>query len=132
MDRTIPTVVRENARRSPDSTATISQGRTSTWGELDVASNRVANGLRNLGLEQGARVAFLGKNSDRWFEILFGTGKAGAVLVSVNWRLAAPELQFLLEDSESQILFVDGEFAPTVESIRAQLPLLLQIVVIDS
>src|SRR5258705_8974012 len=120
MDRTIPTVVRENARRSPDSTATISQGRTSTWGELDVASNRVANGLRNLGLEQGARVAFLGKNSDRWFEILFGTGKAGAVLVSVNWRVAAPQPQFLLAESQIHILFLDRGFSPTLQSIPPQ------------
>lgn len=122
MSRTIPCVVRENAGRSPDSVAIISEERTSTWAELDTASNRVANGLLELGIHPGSRIAYLGKNSRQWFEILFGVTKAGAVLVPTNWRLAAPEIRYLLQDSESEVIFAEAEFAGVVLSIQEVLP----------
>lgn len=128
MPGTIPTVVRENARRSPDSAATISGAHTSTWHELDIASNRVANGLLDLGIRPGSRVAIVGKNSGQWFEILFGVTKVGAVLVPVNWRLAAPEIRYLLEDSGSSVVFVDAEFGDTVQSIQDSSPTIKTVI----
>ena len=118
MPRTIPTVVRENAERFADYAATIDGPRTTSWRELDLASNRVANGLLDLGIGSGSRVAFVGKNSGQWFEVLFGATKVGAVLVPVNWRLAGPEIEYLLNDSESTVVFVDAEFIDTIDSIR--------------
>jgi acyl-CoA synthetase (AMP-forming)/AMP-acid ligase II len=121
MPRTIPAIVRENAQRLPDSVATVSGANTSTWRELDLASNKVANGLRELGVGRGSRVAIVGKNSGRWFEVLFGVNKIGAVLVPVNWRLAAPEIQYVLKDSASEVVFVDAQFAETIRSIAGDL-----------
>ncbi|WP_111511485.1 long-chain-fatty-acid--CoA ligase [Mycobacterium kyogaense] len=122
MTRTIPAVVRDNAKRAPDSVAIISGQHSSTWAEVDTASNRVANGLLNLGIGPGSRVAIIGKNSQQWFEILFGVTKARAVLVPVNWRLAAPEIQYLLEDSGSEIVFADAEFADMARSVQQAVP----------
>jgi acyl-CoA synthetase (AMP-forming)/AMP-acid ligase II len=131
MPRTLPQVTRENAKQYPDSIATVFGDRTSTWRELDDASSRIANGLFHFGAVAGTRVAVLDKNSDRFFEIFFGAAKAGAVLVPLNWRLAPPEIRFMLADSETRILFVANEFAESVAQIRGELPALKEIVVLD-
>ena len=55
-------------------------------------SNQVAGALAAAGVGAGDRVAYLGKNSLEFFELLFGASKVGAVTVPVNWRLAAPEI----------------------------------------
>jgi len=73
-------------------------------GELDVAATASRTDFATSDLNKGLALRFW-EELGSGFEILFGTGKAGAVLVSVNWRWRS-ELQFLLEDSESQILFV--------------------------
>ena len=64
--------------------------RETTYGELDQRANRVANGLRAITPTNQTRVALLDKNSDVFFEVLFGAAKAGDVLAQVNWRLAPP------------------------------------------
>ena len=51
--------------------------------------DRIANVLLDLDITPGVRVAFLAKNTTRYFEILFGVNKAGAALLPLNWRLAA-------------------------------------------
>jgi hypothetical protein len=71
-----------------------------TWEQLDVVDNRAGNALRYLGIGPASRVALLGKNFSRWFEMLFGTHKVCAVIL-VNWRLAALEIRRPLKDSES-------------------------------
>jgi len=50
---------------------------------------------------------------------MFGVAKAGAVMVSVNWRLAPPEVLHIVNDAEAEILFVGEEYFPLVEKIRA-------------
>ena len=69
------------AELRPDYTAQIFQDRESTYKELDQRSNQIANRLIESGLEKQARVGFIGKNSDRYFELLFGACKANIVLV---------------------------------------------------
>src|SRR6516165_3430601 len=75
------------------------EGRNTTFGQFDTHTNQIANGLIAMGLSPGDRIAFLGKNSDWYFELLFGAIKAGVVLAPVGWRLAEPEVLFILENS---------------------------------
>jgi len=86
------------------------EGRNTTFGQFDTHTNQIANGLIAMGLSPGDRIAFLGKNSDWYFELLFGAIKAGVVLAPVGWRLAEPEVLFILENSEAKILFVEHDF----------------------
>ena len=67
------------------------EGRQTTFAEFDSRTSRVANALIALGVKKGERIAYLGKNSDIYFELLMGAMKAGAVMAPVNWRLAGPE-----------------------------------------
>jgi acyl-CoA synthetase (AMP-forming)/AMP-acid ligase II len=98
------------------------EGRQTSFAEFHVYSNRVANGLIALGARPGERIAYLGKNSDVYFELLFGAMKAKAVMTPVNWRLAGAEIAFILADSRASVLFVGPELVELVSSLKAKLP----------
>ena len=121
-------IVRQHASQRPDAAAIVHAGRTTTYGALDRASNRVANGLIAEGIGPQVRVAHLDKSSDIFFELLFGTAKANAVMVSVNWRLAPPEVSHILNDAQAEILFVGEEYFPVIEKIRDELKTVRKIV----
>ena len=93
-----------------DQTAIWFEGETISYHELDRRSNQVANGLIAAGVKPGDRVAYLGKNLGEYFEMLLGCAKARAALAALNYRLAAPEIQFVLSDSEAVLLFVSRDF----------------------
>ena len=98
------------------------EGRQTTFAEFDVKTNRVANALIALGVKPGERIAYLGKNSDFYFELLMGAMKAGVVMAPVNWRLAGPEVAFIVDDCKAPVLFVGPEFITQVRNIKPQLP----------
>ncbi|MDP3240522.1 MAG: long-chain-fatty-acid--CoA ligase, partial [Reyranella sp.] len=121
-------IARAHGAARPDTVAIVHEGRATTYGALDRASSRIANGLIAEGIKPQVRVAHLDKSSDVFFELLFGTAKAGAVMVSVNWRLAPPEVLQIVNDAEAEILFVGEEYFPVVEKIRDQLSTVRKIV----
>ena len=106
----------------PDAVATLAQNSAITYRELDERGNRVAQGLIAAGCEPGSRVAIIGKNSNAYLEILVGAMKARAVLTTVNWRLAEPEIVYILKHGETQLLFVDQEFTGVARAAAAQIP----------
>ena len=125
---------RIQARSHPDAVAMIfadAQKRATTYGELGERACRVANGLIAEGTRPQSRVGYLGKNSDRFFEALGGSAIANTVLVGVNWRLAPPEIQYVLDHGETEILFVGAEFYSVIERIKAELPRLRRIIAVD-
>ncbi|WP_349898668.1 acyl-CoA synthetase [Parafrigoribacterium soli] len=75
-----------------------------TYAELASRIDRLANALRERGVEPGSRVAFLGENHPAFLETFFAAGTLGAIFVPLNTRLAAPEVQFALRDAGSSIL----------------------------
>jgi acyl-CoA synthetase (AMP-forming)/AMP-acid ligase II len=110
---------RFHSQQRPNHTALVFEDRRTTYHELDVLSNRVANGLLNFDATPFARFAYLGKNSDRFFEIYFGGAKARQIMVPVNWRLAASEVAYILSDVEPGILFIEKEFTSILTEIDA-------------
>jgi acyl-CoA synthetase (AMP-forming)/AMP-acid ligase II len=121
-------IVRIHDARQPDTAAIVYEGRATTYGALDRAASQAANALIAEGVRPQARVAHLDKSSDVFFELMFGVAKANAVMVSVNWRLAPPEVLHIVNDSEAEILFVGEEFFPVIESIRGDLKTVRKIV----
>ncbi len=75
-----------------------------TYAALALHAERVAAGLAASGVARGDRVAFLGHNDPAQIVLLFACARLGAVLVPLNWRLAAPELRFILEDAGARLL----------------------------
>jgi len=115
-------MVRAQAKDLGDAVAYEFEGRQTSFAEFDRKTNRVANALKALGIKQGERIAYLGKNSDAFFELLLGAIKANVVMAPVNWRLAGPEVAFIVEDCKAPVLFVGPEFITLVKTIRAQIP----------
>ena len=115
-------VVRALSRLRGSAIALEFEGRRTSFAEFDVLTNRVANALIALGVRPHERIAYLGKNSDIYFELLLGAMKANVVMTPVNWRLAAPEVAFIVADSKAPVLFVGPECMAQIPSIRAQVP----------
>jgi fatty-acyl-CoA synthase len=128
---TLAEIVRHQAATQPERIALTFENRDTRYATLDCRANQVANGLIAAGLRPASRVALLDKNHDSFFEIWFGAAKANAVLVPINWRLAGPEIAFILNDAEAEILFVGAEFLDGVAAIRDQLTSVREVVVTD-
>ncbi|MBA2676287.1 long-chain-fatty-acid--CoA ligase [Ramlibacter sp.] len=111
-------------------TALIFQGRHTSYPDLAQAANRMANAMAAQGLAPGARVGFLGLDSDKSYEILFGCARAAMVFVPVNWKLTAEEMEFIVRDAECELLFVTPETAQPAQDLRARCPRLRAVVVI--
>jgi len=125
-------ISRQQARIRGDGAAMVFQDRTTTFAQLDRYASRVANGLVALGQRPQQRVGYFGKNSDRYFEVMIGALKANTAIVGVNWRLAAPEIAYVLNDAGCEVIFADAELAPLIEKIVADCPRLRHRIVIDT
>ncbi|ANK12161.1 fatty acid--CoA ligase [Erythrobacter neustonensis] len=125
-------VVREHARVSGDVTAFSFAGEDISFAELDAGADRVASALAALGIGPGDRVAFLGKNHPLYFEAFLGANRIGAVMTPVNWRLAAPEVAYVLGNCCARVVFVGEGFADMLAGIRGDCPLVEQVIGIDA
>src|SRR3954453_20722469 len=121
-------MIRDQAKSLGDAVAYEFEGRQTSFAEFDRKTNRVANALKALGVQRGERIAYLGKNSDAYFELLLGAIKANVVMAPVNWRLAGPEIAFIVGDCKAPVLFVGPEFITQVSNIKSQLTDLRSII----
>ena len=103
-------LARLNAHERPEAMALIFEGRETSYAAFDRHVSQIANGLIAMGIAPGERIAFLGKNSDFYFEVWLGAARAGVVLVPVNWRLAPPEVAYILGDSQPVAVIADPQF----------------------
>ncbi len=129
--RYVADIVRERAATMPDAVAQIFEDKKTTYGALDSLSNQVAQGLIADDVKPDGRIGYMGRNNDLYFELLIGAFKARAVVVGVNWRLAAPEVAYVLNDSKTEILYVTEDFYSLIESIQDQCPALRKIIAIE-
>ena len=121
-------LLRWRVKQSSEAIAFKFSDKETSYRDFDLAANKVAQGLITEGCNPNSRVAFLDKNSDCYFEFVYGTLKSRTVSVAINWRLAAPEVAFVLNDSESEILFVGPEFYDLVKQIENEIPKVRKIV----
>jgi len=124
-------ISRHQAKIYGDQVAIRFEGRDTSYSELDRRTSQVANGLIAAGVKPGDRVAYLGKNLDVYYEMLLGAAKARAALAAMNYRLAPPELQFVLSDSESVLLFVSEEYYDIAAKVLAECPKIKTVIAIE-
>jgi fatty-acyl-CoA synthase len=113
-------LLRDRAALSPQREALLelATGRRYTYAELDARANRAAHVLAaRFGVRAGDRVAVLAHNSTGFVELFFAAGKLGAVLVPLNWRLAAAELAYMLADSTPIVLVCGPGHEPIIEQL---------------
>ncbi|QQK76835.1 long-chain-fatty-acid--CoA ligase [Salicibibacter cibarius] len=111
----------QNVRRHPEKMALIYNDRTYTYWELNQRINRFANGLTQLGVHKGDKVALMMKNSDDFVIAFYGAAKLGAVLVPINFRLIGNEVQYILEQSDTVTVVCDEEFEKIINEASASI-----------
>jgi len=108
------------AERAPDQEGLVFGSTRLTYGELNREANRVAHALAGLGVKKGDRVGILLMNSPRFCQLYFGLAKLGAVLVTLNWRLAPPELEWICANAGVTLLVFEREFLGAVEALHSR------------
>ena len=121
-------IPRVQAELRPDKVAMTFEGRATTYKELNERASQQANAFLREGLKPQARAAILAKNTDIFFELQFATVKSRVVLVAVNFRLAPPEVSFVVNDAAAEILFVGEEYYELIEGIEGELNTVKQFV----
>ncbi|WP_421926516.1 AMP-dependent synthetase/ligase [Neoaquamicrobium sediminum] len=134
---TLPQMLREHAVRSPERVA-VRQKDFGIWNPVswkpyfDRAAD-AGHGFRALGLGDGGHVAVLSENRVEWVLAQLGAGLVGAVTIGVYPTSPANEVAYVLEHSDAEIIVCeDQEQVDKVIEVRAQLPLLKRIVVIET
>jgi long-chain acyl-CoA synthetase len=115
----------------PDGPATRFASRHRNWAQCAERVARVAGAMSALGVHRGDRVAILALNSDRYFEMMYALPWIGAVMVPLNTRLAAPEIEYILADSGAVALFIDGSMAHHLTALEGKIPNVREVVWLD-
>lgn len=113
-------VLEQHARLRPQRRALVYRSRSWSYAELYREAARVAQALREAGVEPQQRIGFLGRNCPEFFTTLFGSMLAGAVTVGVNWRLAPPEIEYVLNHAQVRLLFVEPEYLETLAKMKLE------------
>lgn len=120
--------VRQWAAEKPDVIALEEGGDRASFAELDRRTRQVIGLLAEFGVGKGDRVAWLGKNAKLYFELFYACGRIGVVMVPIGWRLAAPEVRYILEDTGAKLLFAgegcEQAAARACEHVTAPPPIL--------
>ena len=100
-------VLDHHATRSPDRAITVFEGEATTYGEMARRATALAAGLAGRDVGRGDVVALLSYNCPEFLETVFAANYLGAVVMPINWRLAAPEVRYILEHSQARALVCD-------------------------
>ena len=98
------------AQEKPDQVALEQDGAALTFAELEDRSRRIVAMLAAHGVGKGDRIAWLGKNARHYFELFYSAARIGVVMVPIGWRLAAPEIAYILGDTGAKLVFIDEGF----------------------
>jgi fatty-acyl-CoA synthase len=116
--------VAAHARTQPGRPAARDSRRALSWAQWDRRANRLAHALLGLGLVRGDRVALLAYNTLEWLELYTALSRAGLVAVPINFRLATPEISFIVQHAGARALVVQESLRERVEPLRETLPVL--------
>ena len=114
-------VLEHHAGRFPDSPALEYEGVVTSWGSLLGGVRRTAGALRQAGIGPGEVVAMLLHNSGRFLELMHAISHLGAVVMPLNWRLAPPELSYILNHSGAKAVVTEPELEPQLAPVLGEL-----------
>jgi fatty-acyl-CoA synthase len=97
----------------------LETGRRFTYADLNQRVNRAAHLLLSLGVSEGDRFSILAHNNIAFIDLFYAAGKIGAVFAPLNWRLAANELVYIVNDCQPKVIFCDANFAGTLAEIQS-------------
>ncbi|HZQ62096.1 MAG TPA: acyl-CoA synthetase [Casimicrobiaceae bacterium] len=124
-------LIARTAYTYPERVAVIHGARRYTWRETYARCRRLASALARTGIGLGDTVAVMASNTPEMVEAHFGVPMTGGVLNTLNTRLDADAIAFMLQHGEAKVLITDVEFAPTIRKALEKLatkPLVIDIV----
>ncbi|MGD8836320.1 MAG: AMP-binding protein, partial [Desulfobacteraceae bacterium] len=110
-----------SAQVYPDKVAVVHGDTRYTYQQFHERVNRLAHALKKNGIGKGDKVAFICPNIPPMLEAHYAVPMIGAALVSINIRLSANEVAYIINHSDAKAVFVDNEFAGTVQPVMDQL-----------
>lgn len=132
----VPTILDHAKREHGDReivTRPVESGmRRYTYRELHSRARRVAKMLQAYGVKAGDRIATLAWNTDRHVEIWYGVMGSGAICHTINPRLFADQIAYIINDAQDRMIFAEAAFVPLLQKLRAQLRSIERIVVLDA
>ncbi len=113
-----------HAQTRPDHPAIImaGSGETVTYGEMDANANRFARLLQSRGIGRGKHFGMLMENNIHNLQLVWGSQRSGAMMVPVSTRLTAPEIAYILNDSDARLLVTSTKYADVIEQLRGECP----------
>jgi acyl-CoA synthetase (AMP-forming)/AMP-acid ligase II len=114
----------------PDRTALLFEGQEFTYSQLQERVNRLANGLAELGVAPGDRIATMQVNTHQNVELYFASALLDAIYVPLNFRAKAEELAQMLEIANPRVLFIGQRYLPLIKGLEWLSP--QQVVTMDS
>ncbi len=112
--------IAEHANRTPDKIATVDlhSGRRHSYAAMHARIAGIAGHMRGLGIGKGDRVGLLSMNSSDFLDVMFACWRIGAICTTLNFRLTAHELAFMVNDSGCKLLFHDTDLSGVVAALR--------------
>jgi fatty-acyl-CoA synthase len=114
-------VLAHHAIRTPDKALTLFEGEATSYGQMAHRVAAFAGGLAGHGVGPGDVVAILSYNRPEFLEALFAANHLGAIAMPINWRLAAPEVRYILDHSGARALVCDDALLPLADEAAAGL-----------
>ncbi len=126
-DVTMGTLCKRMARVYPDRVAFVDGDTNVSFDQFHNRTNQLANVFVSSGVKKGDRVAVLLFNGLPMMELYFAAAKIGALLLPLNWRLAPPEIDYILQSARPKLFFYDAGLKDTVDKMEAALPTTVKV-----
>ncbi len=104
-------VLAHHAIRTPDKALTVFEGEATSYRQMEANAIALAGGLHERGVAAGDVVGLLSYNCPQFLETLFAANYLGAIVMPINWRLAGPEVRYILEHSQAKAFVCDATLA---------------------
>ena len=121
-------ILRRNAKIYSKKVGLIDGNKSFTYKGINVRTNRLSNGMRNLGLKKGDKVAFMANSCHQFVEAYFAVAKAGLIIVPVNARFSSEEASYIVNHSDSVAFIYHAELEDVAKKIRKSIPKVRHIV----
>jgi acyl-CoA synthetase (AMP-forming)/AMP-acid ligase II len=120
--KTLGELLERNARMFPQQEAVVYEDRRVTYRQLLERARRLSSALHARGMRRQDRVAILAMNCSEYIDIFAACHLTGYICATVNFRLAGPEIEFILQDSAPRVLVFEDQYSEVIDSLREHLP----------
>lgn len=119
---TLGDTLEDNASRFCDQPAYVMEDQLLTHGQLLTGAKKIASALEKAGVRRQDRIGIVSMNSLPFTQIMAAGQWSGIIVATVNFRLAPPEMAYIINDSTPRVLFFEAQYLPIIDQLRDQLP----------